>query len=265
MNKKHFTAIMTVCLILLVGCNHTGKNKNRTKPLQEKKKPFPNDVEVERILEDAIKFKTGIYYTIRRGDTIYSISKKYDIPQSSILNANQFVKATDLEPGTVIFLPGIEDIEERIVKIPVKKDTPPNNRPATDIKPGKVSKKGYIWPTRGTVVATYKSLLKTGKINKGINIKAPIGQAVFSAKSGKVIFVSQSMATFGRVVIIRHSDGYWTMYAHLDEISVEPGKWIGQGKIIGRVGQSGQIDTPTLHFSILRNGENVNPVSYLPN
>ena len=101
------------------------------------------------------------------------------------------------------------------------------------------------------------------KFHKGVDFAAPEGDDVFAAKRGEVKFVAKNDSVFGNYIIIAHTDGLTSVYAHLSKIFVEKGQTVSGGQIVGRVGQTGMVTGPHLHFEIRRGGEAENPMQFL--
>jgi septal ring factor EnvC (AmiA/AmiB activator) len=128
-------------------------------------------------------------------------------------------------------------------------------------------RKGKLrWPVQGKVIHSYgkqkDKILKTTVNNTGIDIQATSGTDVRAVCEGKISLVTY-LTGYGNTVIIDHGEGYYTVYAHLDEILVEDNHLINEGKVIGRVGESGSLEGPKLHFEIYANDLTVNPQSWL--
>ena len=120
-------------------------------------------------------------------------------------------------------------------------------------KPPSLSGDGFLWPTSGSVVSRYGTK-KDGGQNDGINIAARLGTPVLAAENGIVSYASDEIVGWGRMVLVRHADGFTTGYAHLDSILTHVGDQVHRGQVIGRVGQTGYVDAPQLHFE-LRSGK----------
>lgn len=115
----------------------------------------------------------------------------------------------------------------------------------------------YKWPLDGEVISRFG---KNGnKTNDGINIAAPLGTKVAAAAKGKVIYVGNSVEGYGNLVIVKHEGDMMTAYSHLKEINVARGANVNLGDKIGSVGQSGNVETPQLHFSMRVGKKTVNP------
>lgn len=103
----------------------------------------------------------------------------------------------------------------------------------------------------------------TEMFHTGIDIAAPVGTDVYAARGGIVAAASDNRE-YGKYIILRHSDGFETVYAHLSEILVVLNERVASGMIIGKVGSTGMSTGPHLHFEIRRNGKPENPLPLLP-
>jgi murein DD-endopeptidase MepM/ murein hydrolase activator NlpD len=114
----------------------------------------------------------------------------------------------------------------------------------------------FAWPVRGPIVVGCRST------SDAIDIAAPEGPIVKAAADGTVLYAGNELKGYGVLVLIRHSNGWTTMYAYNSEALVKHGDQVQQGQSIARVGDSGS--SPQLHFEIVRRGKLVNPRDYLP-
>jgi len=129
------------------------------------------------------------------------------------------------------------------------------------------NRKGKLpWPLRGEVVRKFGNVVhpvyKTITPNNGIDIAAKKGETVRSAATGEVALVKW-MRGYGRCVFIDHSGGYYTLYAHLDEVSVTENAKVFSGAEIGKAGETGTTGGPKLHFEIKLRAESLNPEEWL--
>ena len=113
----------------------------------------------------------------------------------------------------------------------------------------------FMWPLDGKVIAHYDKA--AGR--EGINIVADINTSVKSAAAGKVIYVGDDLSEYGKLVIVKHDNEILTAYAHLNEASVRKGDIIQKGQRIAKVGHSGDVSAPQLHFSIRKRDFTINP------
>lgn len=120
----------------------------------------------------------------------------------------------------------------------------------------------FSWPVRGTILSGYGAK-SNGLFNDGINIGASRGTAVKAAENGVVAYAGNEVKGMGNLIIVQHSDGWMTVYAHMDSMSVRRGARVSVGQKIGTVGATGKVDRPQLHFEIRKGTKAYNPSSYL--
>ena len=99
----------------------------------------------------------------------------------------------------------------------------------------------------------------SGERNDGINIAASEGAPVRAAAAGTVTYAGNELRQYGNLIIIKHSDGYITVYAHEASIGVNKGDQVSQGQVIGTAGATGGIDQPGVHFEVRYQTKPVNP------
>ena len=120
----------------------------------------------------------------------------------------------------------------------------------------------FSWPVRGKILSAFGAK-NGGLYNDGINISAAFDSTVAAAENGVVAYAGNEVRGMGNLIIIQHSDGWMTVYAHLNSMSVRRGARVSVGQKIGTVGQTGKVTSPQLHFEI-RNGTKAhNPINYL--
>lgn len=119
---------------------------------------------------------------------------------------------------------------------------------------------GCIWPTRGTVTSEYGS--RWGRLHAGIDISAPIGTPIYAAKAGTVL-VAGTQSGYGTTVVLGHGD-MTTLYGHQSRLAVSAGASVGQGDVIGYVGNTGRSTGPHVHFETRYGGTPRNPRTCLP-
>ena len=120
----------------------------------------------------------------------------------------------------------------------------------------------FLWPANGKIISRFGS--KPGGLhNDGINIEAPVGTSVVAAENGVVAYAGNELRGFGNLLLIRHADGWITAYAHNDKLLVKRGDSVKRGQVIARVGSTGNVSSPQLHFEIRKGTEPVDPLKYL--
>jgi murein DD-endopeptidase MepM/ murein hydrolase activator NlpD len=120
----------------------------------------------------------------------------------------------------------------------------------------------FRWPVRGKVITAYGAKAN-GKSNDGINLAVPEGTPVKAADDGVVAYSGNELKGYGNLVLIRHANGYVTAYAHASELLVKRGDTIKRGQVIAKSGQSGEVQSPQLHFEIRKGSSPVDPLQFL--
>jgi murein DD-endopeptidase MepM/ murein hydrolase activator NlpD len=121
----------------------------------------------------------------------------------------------------------------------------------------------FLWPVRGHILATYGSR-SDGTHNDGINIAAPRGTAVQAVDAGVVAYTGNELRGYGNLVLVKHDNGWISAYAHCDAILVKRGEKVGRGEVIARVGSTGNVSEPQLHFELRRGQHAVDPREFMP-
>ena len=124
-----------------------------------------------------------------------------------------------------------------------------------------------IWPLAGYVSSPFgmrmHPIFGVNRMHTGIDIDAPLGAPIVAAARGVVAF-SGWLGGYGNTVIVQHDQIHTTLYSHLNSLPVDKDQELEQGEILGYVGMTGWTTGPHLHFEIRKNGDPVNPASYLP-
>ncbi|WP_226886458.1 LysM peptidoglycan-binding domain-containing M23 family metallopeptidase [Nisaea nitritireducens] len=130
------------------------------------------------------------------------------------------------------------------------------------IRPPQRAGSKFRWPVRGRVIANFGPR-KGGLHNDGINIAAPRGAPVTAADNGVVAYAGDGLPGFGKLLLLKHANGWITAYAHSDRLLVKRGEIVRRGQTIATVGSSGSVDQPQLHFEVRREKRAVDPRQYL--
>ncbi|MDD3652669.1 MAG: peptidoglycan DD-metalloendopeptidase family protein [Desulfotomaculaceae bacterium] len=117
------------------------------------------------------------------------------------------------------------------------------------------------WPCAGSVSSAFG--MRGGRMHQGIDLSAVYGSPVTSSAAGRIAFAGWE-GGYGKMVEVSHGGGFVTRYAHLSSISVSTGQQVDRGQLIGLVGATGHATGPHLHFEVLINGRQHNPINYLP-
>jgi murein DD-endopeptidase MepM/ murein hydrolase activator NlpD len=186
----------------------------------------------------------GIPYTVKQGDTLSKISAAQGVPLEAILDAND-IQNDSISPGTVIFIPGAR-------------------MKAEDLK--LVLGELFAYPIRGRLTSPYgwrsDPISGVRRFHAALDLAAPAGTPIKAAMGGRIVTLGFN-SVYGKYIIMTHSGGFQTLYAHMNTTSVGQGAYVQQGAKIGEVGSTGYSTGPHLHFAIFKNGKAVNPLELL--
>ncbi|PJY94587.1 peptidoglycan DD-metalloendopeptidase family protein [Pseudomonas donghuensis] len=128
------------------------------------------------------------------------------------------------------------------------------------VPPAGRSTAGWAWPANGVLIGKFAS---NGSLNKGVDIAGDLGQPVFAASDGSVVYAGSGLRGYGELVIIKHNDTYVSAYGHNRRLLVREGQQVKVGQTIAEMGSTG-TDRVKLHFEIRRQGKPVDPLQFLP-
>ena len=212
-------------------------------------------------------------YVVRNGDTLYSISRATGVQVGSIASANNLRAPYSLTVGSQLLIPQAPVGSLPVASAPQTKATQTASAPAANVgeiaksvsynPPADTSNKSmFSWPVRGAVVSEYGSG-NLGRRNDGVNIAAPVGTPVRAAADGQVVYRGSELEGFGNLLLVKHQDGFVTAYAHNDAMLVKKGDQVRKGQMIAKVGATGAVTTPQLHFEIRQELQTIDPVALL--
>ncbi|MBN8972118.1 MAG: LysM peptidoglycan-binding domain-containing M23 family metallopeptidase [Rhizobiales bacterium] len=239
---------------------------------------------------------------VNRGDTLMSIARRNHISVTELARANRIPPTTQLKIGSKIVVPGrkVAAAAPAVVGAPpaqlgatapsvpaqpapvhvAQAPTEPVQKArmasavetpaaAAEAAPSPVKSAEatgalptFRWPVRGRVVTAYGAKTN-GKANDGINVAVPEGTPVKAAEDGVVAYAGNELKGYGNLVLVRHSNGYVTAYAHASQLLVKRGETIKRGQTIAKSGQSGEAGSPQLHFEIRKGSTPVDPLKFL--
>ncbi|MDA7982382.1 MAG: peptidoglycan DD-metalloendopeptidase family protein [Alphaproteobacteria bacterium] len=123
---------------------------------------------------------------------------------------------------------------------------------------------GFLWPLHGDARLLERFGPQSGgRHNDGLNLASDEGSDILAAENGVVAYVGDELIGFGQLMLIRHSDGWVTAYAHAQGFSVGQGDVVRRGQIIGKVGSTGGVAEPQLHFELRRKTRAIDPLTLL--
>ena len=164
----------------------------------------------------------------------------------------------------VTYVNGVEQGREILATETLKEPTMTYAYTGTTPRPVTASNGYFIWPVRGAITSNFggRNLWGSYDFHLGLDIACRTGTAIKAADGGTVIKSGWS-GSYGKLVAIRHDNGYVTYYAHNSELLVSVGQKVYQGQIIARSGATGNVSGPHCHFEVRINGTSVNPRNYL--
>ena len=120
----------------------------------------------------------------------------------------------------------------------------------------------FLWAARGPIISDFGS--KAGGLhNDGINLALATGTPVRASENGLVVYSGNELPGYGNLLLIRHTGGWISAYAHNQSLTVERGDVVSRGDIVAYAGSTGNVSSPQLHFELRLNGKPVNPITYL--
>ncbi|MET4370154.1 murein DD-endopeptidase MepM/ murein hydrolase activator NlpD [Bradyrhizobium sp. LB12.1] len=239
---------------------------------------------------------------VNHGDTLVSIARKNHISAAELARANGLNPSAKLKLGTRLAVPGARTaaLAAPVAAAPVGSAPVVGTLQPVAVAPAPATKMAAVaapvqsarlaqatanveektaeapakaaettsalptfrWPVRGKVVTTYGAKTN-GKSNDGINLAVPEGTPIKAAEDGVVAYSGNELKGYGNLILVRHSNGYVTAYAHASELMVKRGDTIKRGQVIAKSGQSGEVASPQLHFEIRKGSSPVDPLQFL--
>ena len=120
----------------------------------------------------------------------------------------------------------------------------------------------FRWPAKGRIIATFNHSGRGAK-NDGINISLPMGTPIQAVESGTVAYAGSELKGYGKLVLLRHDNGWVSAYAHASELLVKRGDTVERGQVIAKAGRSGGVTQPQLHFELRKQAKPVDPLPHL--
>ncbi|MGB7259214.1 MAG: M23 family metallopeptidase [Pseudolabrys sp.] len=233
----------------------------------------------------------GTPVTVKHGETVDSIARKFGVPTSALMQANNISRGASLKPGQRLVIPRytVASFEAHAAAAHPEMMKPAPR--ATEHKPPKVetvasvpaqtarmakpeaveaespvksasAMPSFRWPVRGRIISAFGAK-PNGQQNDGINLAVPEGTPIKAAEDGVVAYAGNELKGYGNLVLIRHSNGYVSAYANASELLVKRGDSVKRGQTIAHAGQTGNVSSPQLHFEIRKGSVPVDPAQFL--
>ena len=234
------------------------------------------------IIGQRIVLPRGKIHLVSKDETLYGISQVYKVNVYDLARSNNIRAPYIIYIGQEVRIPGTGTTDSvyapTIVSAkPTTQSTATNSKTSTTIttstpkpkpvaaipKPPGVSGKGFIWPVQGNVVSSFGAKA-AGLRNDGINIAASEGSPVYAVENGVVAYAGNELRGFGNLLLIKHANGYVSAYAHNADLLVKRGDKVKKGQSVAKVGSTGNVVTPQLHFELRKGKKALNPMKLLP-
>lgn len=276
-------ALVVLLVVAAAGC----AGRRSPAPVVDLNRPRPVQVPV-------IVPSTGDYYVVKRGDTLYSIALEHGADYREVAQWNRLDDPTLLSIGQrlrvtpppaakaaaqaqgaaqVATVRPVERVEARPLEARQPRPEPgPEPRQAPRAQPKQepaahppaaapvaaATSSLFSWPARGRVLAEF-----AGPRRKGIDIDGKPGDPVVAAAAGRVTYTGSGIPGMGNLVVIKHDNGFITVYGHNRQVFVKEQQAVARGQQIAEIGSS-DAERPKLHFQIRKGAAAVDPLLYLP-
>ncbi len=214
---------------------------------------------------DRVSIPQQQFYAVKSKDTLYSISRAHKTDVATLAKLNGLKKPYAISVGQRLQIPGSGKSDMASAPQSTAKKSTANRTGKTARKtlpqaPKRVGR--FRVPVQGSVISNFGPK-EGGLHNDGINIAARTGAPIVAAENGVVVYTGNELRGYGNLLLIRHSGGWVTAYAHISKFRVKPGARVKQGDVIAEVGQTGNVERPQLHFELRKGTRAVNPQSLI--
>jgi len=256
-----------VLLVLLAGC----ATSQKPAPVVDRKQPARAAAPASKPAPAQAAEGT---YIVKKGDTLYSIALENGADYREVAAWNRLSDPTKINVGQVLRVTPPEESRVQVsrAKVPERGEARPLELPPPQSQakappvaaakppppPTEATAAEFIWPARGKVIAGFAEPRR-----KGIDIDAKLGDPVIAAAAGRVTYTGAGIPGLGKLVVIKHDNGFITVYAHNRDILVKEQQSVRRGQKIAEVGNT-DADRPKLHFQIRKGSAAVDPMRYLP-
>jgi len=215
---------------------------------------------------DKLIVPSAIVHVVKKGDSLWEISKCYNVDITDIINNNN-LSNNELSIGIKLVIPASNYNRKSKCKNPIKEkylvEINKENVEKDNVNTNATLKSNYIWPVKGKILIKFGKH-KKGLRNDGVNIVAHKGHPVLAIQDGKVVYSGNEIQAFGNLILIKHANNKTSAYAHVEEVKVIKGQLVKKGELIAKVGNTGKVDKPQLHFEIRDRSGPLDPLKLLP-
>lgn len=209
---------------------------------------------------DRVSLPTQAFYEVKKKDTLYSISRSHKTDVATLAKLNGLEKPFTISVGQRLQIPGLKASNPKAETAVVRPQRPTATPTKIPSAPKRVGR--FLVPVKGAIISSFGP--KDGGLhNDGINIAAREGAPIRAAENGVVVYAGNELRGYGNLLLIRHSGGWVTAYAHTSKFLVKPGARVKQGDVVAEVGRTGNVERPQLHFELRKGTRAVNPQSLI--
>ena len=199
-------------------------------------------------LTSCASVKSGQYVQVKDSDTIDTLAKKFNVTKEKIVESNSGKK---IKPGEWVFIPSkhgvlAQDFEARPFD------------PKGMLKSGE-----FLWPVPASTTISSGFGHRWGRSHEGIDISSRVGSHIVAAAEGVVVYSGSEIGGYGNITVVAHKNGFFSVYAHAKSNFTHQGQRVYRGQVIAQIGMTGRTTGPHLHFEIRKNGEAIDPTSFL--
>ena len=213
------------------------------------------------LLSGCALFPSGIYHRVQKGETLWRISRVYEVDLEELARINHLSDATKIREGQLLFIRGAKERKDTLAYTP--KPPPPRIAARTEEREKEPPQLlDFCWPLKGEISVGFGK--QSGKRHQGLDIEGKEGTPIVAIYDGTVTYSNDKLRGYGNMVIIKHNEDYSSVYAHNRINLVKEGESVKRGQVIAQLGATGWVEVPHLHFEIRERGKAVNPVFYLP-
>lgn len=184
-------------------------------------------------------------YIVRNGDTLGEIADLCHVDMEKLATVNHLYP-----PYTLYLKQELQLPSDAVVAKKANSYSPRVDSNSQKPKP----ESGFLWPMKKPYAYQFK---RDSAGNNSLVIKAPVGEAIYAVEAGEVVYSGDGIEHYGRLIILKHDDGYLTIYAHNDSLLVKEGESVKKGQLIATVGATGDVKDPQLFFEARYRGRKV--------
>lgn len=188
----------------------------------------------------------GFYTVVKPGETLWQVARANKVTAQQIAEWNNIQDPDKVAAGMRVYIPKTHASESR-------------GRKFDD--PLSFDRDHFRWPVNGTVMSGFG--MRDGNRHDGVDIKGATGTPIHAASDGEVVY-NGNLRGYGNLIILRHSDRYYTTYAHNQKNLAAVGKHVKSGDVIALLGATGRATGPHLHFEVRLGATARNPLFFMP-